>query len=68
VLACCDDSAVGVPKVAERPATAVRFRYQFPEFPAAFFTPASDEIGYYLSGSAAKRYPNPAFLVFAIDK
>jgi len=68
VPACCDDSGIGVPKVAERPTTAVCLWHQFPEFPAAFFASASNETGNYLPGSAAKGYPNPAFLGFAIDK
>jgi hypothetical protein len=53
VLACFDVSSVSVPKIAECLATSVRFWYQFPEFAAAFFAPATNEIRYYLPCSAA---------------
>ena len=66
VLARVNNFGICFPKIAIGAAPAVFFRNPLPKDATTCFAPITDEIRYDLSGSSAKRYPNPSFEGFAI--
>ena len=61
-------SSICLPEITKTLTSTVFGRHERPKFSTWFFAPISDEISDNLTGSAAKRYPNPSFEGFWINK
>lgn len=68
VLACVNNSFVCLPQVTKGMAPTIFFGYQIPKCSTTLYSPVANEIGYYLSCSAAQSNPDPPFKALCVHK